>query len=105
MRPEVWIVLGLVIAGGIHAAKTAARPVVNLSTLGVGGPIVSAVEDLISTVVSLLALLAPFFCVLAMVVLGWISWKLFVRLKMRRRPLRVEAVPVREGTFAGASAT
>jgi hypothetical protein len=104
MRPELWIVLGLLMAGSIHAAKTAARPVVNMSTLGVGGPVVSAVEDLMSTVVSLLALLAPVFCVLVMVVLGWICWKMFIRLKNRRRPLRVEAVPVREGPFA-ASAT
>jgi hypothetical protein len=105
IRPEVWIVLGLIIAGSVHAAKTTARPVINFSTLGVGGPVVSVIEDLISTVVSLLAIIAPFFCVAAMIVLGGVCWKMFIRLKKRRRPLRVEAVPVREGPFAAASAT
>jgi uncharacterized membrane protein len=105
IRPEVWIILGLLIAGSVHAAKTAARPVVNLTTLGVGGPIASAIEDLMSTVISLLALLAPVFVVLAMLLLGAISWKLFLNLKRRRRPLRVEAVPIPEAAFTAAGAS
>ena len=97
VHPAVWVVMGLLIGGGVHVAKATARPVVNLSTLGVGGPVVSVVEDFVSAVVSLLALLAPVLCVAAMIVLGWVMWKLFERVKTWRRPLRVEAVPVGDG--------
>ncbi len=97
VHPGVWVVIGLLMGGGVHAVKTMARPVVNVSTLGVGGPVVSVVEDFVSAVVSLLALLAPVFCVLAMVLFGWVLWKLFVRVKRWKRPMRVEAVPVGEG--------
>lgn len=95
MHPAVWMILGLLMGGGVHAVKTVARPVVNLSTLGVGGPVVSVVEDFVSVVISLLAILAPIFCIAAMLVFGWILWKMFKRFKQWRRPLRVEAVPVR----------
>ena len=92
VHPGVWIVIGLVLSGGVHTVKTLTRPVVNLTTAGIGGPVVSLLEDLVSTVVSLLALLAPVFVVLAMVVFGWIGWKAYRR--FRTQAVRVRAVPV-----------
>lgn len=57
--PWVGVVAGVVTAGGVHAAKAAARPLINVATGGAGGPVVSVVEDIVSVVGSILALLAP----------------------------------------------
>ncbi len=96
VHPGVWLVIGLLMGGGVHAVKSLARPVVNVSTLGIGGPVVSSIENLVSTVVSLLALLAPVFGVIAMVIFGWLMYKAFKNFRAKRRPMRVEAVAVRE---------
>src|SRR5690606_28351542 len=45
IHPVLALGAGLLIAGGVHATKTAARPVVTVTTAGVGNPIVSALED------------------------------------------------------------
>ncbi len=65
--PWVGIVAGVTTAGGVHLTKAAVRPAVNVSTGGLGGPVVSVLEDVVSLVASVLAVLAPF--VLAGVVL------------------------------------
>lgn len=59
ISPELSLALGLVMAFGVHAAKAAARPVVNATTLGVGAPVISVVEDVTSLVGSLLAIFLP----------------------------------------------
>jgi len=53
------IVAGVLLAGGVHAAKASVRPVVNTATGGVGAPVVSAAEDGVAVGLSLAALLAP----------------------------------------------
>lgn len=68
LPPWVGIVAGLLAAGGVHAGKAAVRPVVNVTTGGVGAPVVSAVEDGTSLVASLLAILAPLLLVVVVVV-------------------------------------
>lgn len=55
----VGVVAGVLAAGGVHATKAAARPLINVATAGAGGPVVSVVEDIVSVVGSVLALLAP----------------------------------------------
>ena len=59
LHPVVAVVVGLVLAFGVHAVKATARPVVTASTLGVGNAAVSVAEDVVAIIVSLLALLAP----------------------------------------------
>ena len=41
VSPVVLLVAGVLIAGGVHAVKASARPVVNVSTAGAGAPVVS----------------------------------------------------------------
>ena len=50
---------GVLIAGGVHAVKASARPVVNVSTAGAGAPVVSTLEDIGAVIVTVLALLVP----------------------------------------------
>lgn len=69
IHPVLALVAGLLVAGGVHATKTAARPVVTVTTAGVGNPIVSTLEDIVAFVVSLLALVLPIIAALLLVIL------------------------------------
>ena len=50
MAQHQWagVVLGIVVAGLVHTGKATARPAANVSTLGVGAPVLSTVEDGVS---------------------------------------------------------
>jgi hypothetical protein len=87
MRQNPWVgfVLGVVVAGIVHTGKALARPVVNVSTLGVGTPVVSTVEDGASFTMSLIAIFTPILVVVALVLLGWAMITLFRRGERRRR--------------------
>ena len=59
LHPVPAIVAGLLIAGGVHAAKTLARPVVTVFTGGMGNWLISLLEDLLSLIIAILAILVP----------------------------------------------
>ena len=81
-HPWVGIVLGVLVALLVHGAKATARPIVNTATVGVGTPVVSALEDVTSLGLSLVALLAP---VLVVVVAALAVWGFVALLRRRRR--------------------
>ncbi len=83
------IVVGALIALGVHLAKASARPVVNAATVGTATPVVSAAEDVGSVAVSLLALLVPLLVILVVPLVAWVVW-LVVRARLRRRRARRE---------------
>ncbi|MFI7209754.1 DUF4126 domain-containing protein [Micromonospora maritima] len=53
------VVVGVLIALGVHLLKAAARPVVNATTAGFGAPVASTAEDATSVVMSVVAILLP----------------------------------------------
>jgi len=59
LHPAVAVILGLVLAFGVHATKATARPVVTATTGGLGNAFVSVGEDIVATGVSLLAIVVP----------------------------------------------
>ncbi len=59
LHPVPAFIAGLLIAGGVHAAKTAARPVVTATTGGMGNWLVSLLEDLLSLIIVIVAILVP----------------------------------------------
>lgn len=79
--PLVLLIAGLVTAFGVHATKAAVRPAVNVSTLGVGAPAVSLVEDLVSAVTTVVAVLLPLLVVLLLAGVVWVG----LRLSRRRQ--------------------
>ena len=87
-HPWVGVVLGVVVSGLVHTGKTAARPVVNVGTLGIGGPVVSTVEDGASVGLSLIAIYLPVLVVVALLLLAWGLWRTWraVRRLRERRP-------------------
>lgn len=59
MSPILSLGAGLLVAGGVHATKSVARPVVTASTAGTGNWAVSSVEDITAFFLSLLSLIVP----------------------------------------------
>lgn len=59
VSPVLSIILGLLVAGGVHVAKATARPMVTATTGGMGNPVISTAEDVLAAITSLLAVLLP----------------------------------------------
>ncbi len=60
VSPVLALACGLLVAGGVHVAKSAAvRPAVTATTGGAGNVPVSIAEDIVSTVLSILAIIIP----------------------------------------------
>lgn len=83
-HPWVGAVGGIVIAGVVHATKAATRSAINVSTAGIGAPVMSAVEDASSVGLSLVAVFLPVLVVLAVAAFVWAVWALWRRIHRRR---------------------
>jgi hypothetical protein len=80
IHPVLSIVLGILVAGGVHAAKSLAlRPVVTATTGGAGNVPVSIAEDFVSTVLSVIAIVIPALIVSLIILLTalivWLLWR------------------------------
>jgi hypothetical protein len=70
IHPLIALACGLLVAGGVHVAKSAVvRPIVTATTAGAGNLPVSIAEDVISTIVSILAIILPIIMLILLVVL------------------------------------
>lgn len=70
INPLIALACGLLVAGGVHVAKSAVvRPIVTATTAGAGNIPVSIAEDITSTVVSVLAIILPAIMAIALVLL------------------------------------
>ena len=90
--PWIGVVIGVAVAGTVHAGKALSRPLVNAGTLGLGTPLVSAGEDVSSVTVSVIAILAPVLVIGVVLVIGYVLYRL-LRFRRRRRVQREEAAP------------
>jgi hypothetical protein len=81
------IAAGIVISLVVHTAKATARPVINASTVGLGAPVASTLEDVFSTIMSAVAIILPFLIIFFVLFLagGLIALR---RARTRRRALR-----------------
>jgi hypothetical protein len=80
VHPVLAMICGLLVAGTVHAVKTAARPVITASTAGTANPIVSTGEDILSAATAFLAILLPVLLaivlLIAAVIIGWWLWSI-----------------------------
>lgn len=81
-HPVLAMICGLLVAGGVHAVKATARPVVTASTAGTLNPVVSTAEDVLSLVIAVLAIVLP--------IIGFIVLLLVIFWLIRRRRRRDE---------------
>lgn len=77
IHPVVALACGLLVAGGVHIAKSAAvRPLVTATTGGTANVPVSVAEDVASTAVSLVSVVLPIAIagLVALIILGLLWW-------------------------------
>jgi hypothetical protein len=75
INPLFAMLLGLIAAGSVHAAKATTRPAITLTTGGLGNPLVSIGEDIIAALSSVVAIFAPLLVLVFLVTfLGFLIW-------------------------------
>lgn len=82
--------IGLTGAGATHAIKMSVRPVITVSTGGVGNPITSMIEDTVAAISALIAIFFPLFLVVLLPALAFamvMTWKRLKRGSARLRRL------------------
>jgi hypothetical protein len=84
-HPWVGVLLGVAVAGIVHATKATARPLVNATTVGTATPVVSAAEDAASLAMSLVAVFLPVLVVVVLLLLAWAAYAMVRRVRRRRR--------------------
>lgn len=85
IHPVIAAICGVILAGGVHAAKAGSRPALTAATAGAGNPIVSTIEDIVSFTLSVLSVVAPYLVVAVIVVaLGLALWW-YLRRKKRAK--------------------
>lgn len=94
ISPVAAMICGLVVAGGVHAAKASARPMITAGTAGIGNPVVSVVEDVISGVAAFVSIVLPVLAAIfiAILVVLFIWWN--VRWNRRRGAGTTPEVPL-----------
>lgn len=77
LHPAIAVIAGLLLAGGVHTAKSVIRPAVTATTAGTGNWAVSIIEDILALIGTILAILLPIFIVLAtlFLFLAFIWWR------------------------------
>jgi len=93
LHPVLAFGCGVVFAGGVHVVKSGGRPVVTATTGGIGNPIVSTIEEIVATLVSLAAIIFPYlilawFFLLVLLVYLMIRWRRQRAETRRARPVQ-----------------
>ena len=83
--PTLALIAGLIMATGVHATKAVARPVVTATTMGVGTPVISFLEDVTSTIASLLAIFLPAIFLLFVVFVSYVFYRLWRRARRSKQ--------------------
>ena len=80
-HPLISMAAGLIVAGGVHATKSlAVRPAVTATTAGAGNVPVSILEDVVSTLMSILSIVIPILIGIVLILFtSWIIWILWRR--------------------------
>jgi hypothetical protein len=78
------VVIGVLMALGVHGVKATARPVINTFTLGFGAPVVSTIEDAASATLSVVAIIIPFLVLAFVVFFFWFAWWVLTRRRRAR---------------------
>jgi hypothetical protein len=86
INPVMAMIAGLLIAGSVHVAKSAAvRPAITATTGGTGNVPVSIAEDIISTILSILAVVIPvLIAAIVILVVTWFVWWMWRRANRRK---------------------
>jgi Domain of unknown function (DUF4126) len=86
VHPVLAMIMGLLVAGGVHAVKSlAVRPAITATTGGTANVPVSIAEDIISTLLSIIAAIVPVVIAVILVLLAaLIVWWIWRRINRQR---------------------
>ncbi len=97
-------IIGATLAGGVHGVKALSRPAVTTTTVGVGNPVVSIIEDIAVIALVVLAVVIPVVALLLLILVA-VLFALLIRWawrRLRRRKQRQQQPPTAvAGTGAG----
>lgn len=81
VHPIFAMILGVLVAGSVHAVKSVAvRPAVTATTAGTANVPVSIAEDVVSTIVSVISVVIPALVVLlGILFVSWVIWLMWRR--------------------------
>lgn len=80
------IATGVVLALAVHLVKMAARPVLNIVTVGTAAPAVSVAEDVGSLLISAFAIILPILVIVSVPLVAWGAWASLASARERTRP-------------------
>jgi hypothetical protein len=87
VNPTVAAVVGLMIGAptslGFHTLKAGTRVASTATTFGCANPVLSLIEDVLSLMLSLLAIFVPVLIPLALALLIWALWRVAKRIRSR----------------------
>jgi hypothetical protein len=92
--------VGAILALTFHTVKATSRPVVSATTAGVGNPIISTIEDILTVAASVLLIVAPVIGIILVVILALLVARLMIGVVRRVRSRRSSRVPVGMPTAA-----
>jgi hypothetical protein len=84
MSPVLAMICGLLAAGGVHAIKATARPVITATTAGIANPAISVLEDVVSAGTTIVAIVFPALAAVFVVIIAALIIRFFVRRRRRR---------------------
>jgi TRAP-type C4-dicarboxylate transport system permease small subunit len=93
LAPPALLDGGLILAGGVHAARPTARPVATATTVGMANPLVSLAEDVVALALSVLAVAVPVVAALLVLLVIVALVQLVRRRRRRAATLRATGAP------------
>jgi len=84
---HTWLALlvGFIAALCVHGTKAAGRGVINVSTGGIGAPVASVIEDVLSLAGAIIAIVAPILVIVFIAGFVWVSVVIVRKRRERRR--------------------
>ena len=80
----IGIVAGAGAAGSVQLGSSLLRGASTATTGGIGNPILSTLENILSVLGSILAIVLPVIALLGLLILSWVAYRLLQRLRRKR---------------------
>ncbi len=88
ISPVLSVIAGILVAGSVHVAKSAAvRPLISAASAGTASPVASFIEDILATALSVLSVVLPVLMLFFLILTIW--WVVWIVRKFKRKKNRV----------------
>ncbi len=84
ISPVLSVIAGILVAGSVHVAKSAAvRPLISAASAGTASPVASFIEDILATALSVLSVVLPVLMLFFLILTIW--WVVWIVKKFKRK--------------------